>query len=121
MTGELVGPVPTIRFYDGTRQAYEQPRNTSDPRHAACIDHRPACDCREAEFAEDRAENRAVLRAVEAAAEEVLAGHHAYAWAHDLDGRQIDVGCMCTGCQIARRGNLLAAWTVSNPDIGASR
>jgi len=37
------------------------PRDTRDPRAGACIQHRTACDCREALFAEDRAELRGEL------------------------------------------------------------
>ncbi|WP_157904258.1 hypothetical protein, partial [Parafrankia soli] len=35
---------------------YDVPKNTLDPRYAACADHHVACDCREAEFSELRAE-----------------------------------------------------------------
>lgn len=55
----LVGPVPVLRFWDGTTVVYTPPRNTLDPRFAVCSEHRPACDCREAEWAEQRAEWRA--------------------------------------------------------------
>ena len=107
MSAELVGPLPTIRFYDGTTQAYTPPRNTVDPRHAACTEHRPACDCREAEFAEDRSECRARLRGIENAAEEILAGHATYSWRREpVTGEEVAAHCMCTGCQIARQGHL---------------
>lgn len=47
---------PTVRFKPGTDQAgatgYDIPKNTLDPRYAACTDHHVACDCREAEHAE---------------------------------------------------------------------
>lgn len=44
-------PTPEIR--------YRPPRDTTDPRYAACTRHWVACDCREAHMAEDRAELRA--------------------------------------------------------------
>lgn len=61
MSAALVGPLPVIRFADGSRIAYEPPKNTCDNRYAACRDHHPACDCREALFAEDRQEHRAAI------------------------------------------------------------
>lgn len=113
MTGETTA---TISFWDGTRIAYDVPRDTLDKRYAACASHHPACDCREAERSEDLAELRARLDEIEEAALEVLAGHHAYAWRRNpVSDEEEAVHCMCTGCQIARRGHLLAAWTVSDP------
>lgn len=110
MTGELVGPVPTIRFHDGTRQAYTPPRDTMDNRYVACTEHRPACDCREAWLAEELAERLAMLAEVEKAAEEILAGHPSYSWRVDPEtGDETEAHCMCTGCQIARRAHLFAA------------
>lgn len=61
MTTDLVGPLPTIRFLDGSTTAYEPPRDTCDNRASACTDHHPACDCRESMFAEDRGEHRAAM------------------------------------------------------------
>lgn len=63
-TSALVGPLPQIRFHDGTREVYSPPRNTVDPRYTACTDHRRACDCREAEAAENLGELRAALEEV---------------------------------------------------------
>lgn len=51
-TTALVGPLPQIRYQDGTREVYTPPADTRDPRYKACMDHRRACDCREAVFAE---------------------------------------------------------------------
>jgi hypothetical protein len=56
--GTLVGPLPTIRFMDGTAVVYTPPRDTCDLRAFVCSDHHPACDCREAEWAEQRTEWR---------------------------------------------------------------
>ena len=53
-TAELVGPVEVIRFMDGSTQVYTPPRDSMDIRYAACRDHHPACDCREAALAEHR-------------------------------------------------------------------
>jgi hypothetical protein len=63
-TSALVGPLPQIRFQDGTREVYSPPRNTVDPRYKACTDHRRACDCREAESAEERQELMGALAEV---------------------------------------------------------
>lgn len=81
-----------VQFRDGTRVAYDVPDNTLDPRYPACVEHRVACDCREAEQREDLAEFNAELKAIKAAMAGILAGH--------------PEGCMCTGCQIARTTHL---------------
>ena len=115
---ELVGPLPTIRFYGGPRPvggllsgnkhrnypavAYVPPKNTLDPRYAACTDHHVACDCREAEFAEDRQEARYEWDRVRKAFDRALASH--LTWSHTLDGPQ----CECTACQLARE---LGIWS----------
>jgi hypothetical protein len=108
VTTDLVGPLPTIRFYDGTKQAYDVPRDTMDPRFQACTYHHPACDCREAELAEQIAELRGELKGVADAAREVLAGHPIWAYEDGPNGER-SVGCMCTGCQIVRATHLLAS------------
>lgn len=79
---------------------YTPPKDTLDPRFEACTDHHPACDCREAEFAEDKQERRAWKREVEAAFNEILAGHPTYT------RREGDAPCQCTGCQIARAAHI---------------
>jgi hypothetical protein len=94
-TSALVGPLPTITFWDGTRVAYTPPRDTLDLRYATCRDHHPACDCREAEMAEERSESRLESRNLRAAFDRILAGH----LTRTYDGR---TPCQCTGCQIAR-------------------
>lgn len=113
MTGaELVGPLPTIRFYGGPcpvggwfvgnkrrnlpAVAYVPPKNTLDPRYRACTDHHVACDCREAEFAEHREEIRYEWQHIREAFGRGLAGH--LTWPRTIDGPQ----CECTGCRIAR-------------------
>lgn len=55
----VVGPLRQIRFRDGSTQVYDPPRDTRDLRYVGCADHRPACDCREAEMAERITEMRA--------------------------------------------------------------
>lgn len=107
----LVGPLPTVAFRGGPdafgwppnlnppKVAYVPPRNTLDPRYAACTEHRVACDCREAEHAEEMGEWRAERRELQQAFDEALAGHPTYQWSPD--GNTM-TGCMCTGCQIAR-------------------
>jgi hypothetical protein len=102
VSAELAGPLPVIRFMDGTRQAYTPPRNTMDIRYAVCSGHHPACDCREAEFAENWGEYRAERQEVMAAFAAELAGHATFPpWRDDPDAPfQV---CSCTGCRIARR------------------
>lgn len=108
-TKTLVGPLPTVRFHDGTKVAYDVPRDTMDPRYRPCTDHHVACDCREAEMAEQIQELRGQLREAQEAARQILAGHATYAYEEGADGeRGRPVGCMCTGCQIARQGYLLS-------------
>jgi hypothetical protein len=99
----LVGPLPSVRFRDGTVLPADPPHDTCDPRWAACAEHRTACDCREAELNEDRAEYRAMYQAVIDAAANVLAGHPTNNFNRDEpDGSIRDTGCMCTGCRIVR-------------------
>lgn len=105
MTAELVGPVPTIRFRGGAKVAYDRPKDTRDPRWEACTDHRPACDCREAELAEGIAELRAELEAVRRAAREVLAGHPTFAYEDGPNGER-PIGCACSGCRLVRAADV---------------
>jgi hypothetical protein len=77
-----------VLFRDDTRIDYDPPRNTMDPRYAACKEHQLACDCREAELSEEIDEYRGEFRAVRRAIVKVLSGH--------------PNGCKCTGCEIAR-------------------
>ena len=78
MSGELVGPLPVIRFADGTPQPCTVPANTMDIRYAVCRDHHPACDCREALLAEDAGEYRAMFRQLESAILAAIKGHQTY-------------------------------------------
>jgi hypothetical protein len=116
VSAELVGPVPVIMFGDGTRQVYDVPRDTMDIRYAACRDHHPACDCREAHHAEDIGEYRAERREIEAAFAAELADHATWPpWTDDPDGAfQV---CSCTGCRIARR----VRWVRSSFDTEKDR
>jgi hypothetical protein len=103
MSAELVGPVPVITFADGTRQPYDVPRNTLDIRYAACTDHHPACDCREALQAENLSEYRGDAKAVEAAFAAELQDHATWpTWYSGDPDAQFQV-CQCSGCRIARR------------------
>lgn len=100
MTAELVGPLPSVRFYDGSSVVYTPPTDTLDDRYRACIHHRVACDCREAEFAETFSELRAEMRRVEKAFADVLKGHQT--WAYTATGEDEFAQCQCTGCQVVR-------------------
>lgn len=106
-TKELVGPVSRIWFVDNTALAYTPPRDTCDIRYAACREHRPACDCREAQFAEHVCELSMELREIKAAIGDALRGHPTFA---QIDAAQpfSDIAaesgpvCRCTGCVIVR-------------------
>lgn len=99
MSTELVGPVPTIQFWDGTKVAYRAPRDTMDNRYAACRDHHPACDCREAENSEGMNEFRTTLADYREAFETILRGHA-------VNGFGERPECQCHGCQIARAAHV---------------
>jgi hypothetical protein len=115
---DLVGPLPTVQFRGGPKPegswrdrqkllpavAYVPPKNTLDPRYDACTDHHVACDCREAEFAEERAEQRMERQQMKAAFDAILAGHETRRYGDD--GAP---GCMCTGCQLARACHMYPA------------
>ncbi len=118
MSAEIVGPLPTVTFRGGPREkdsgvrgrnarapkvVYTPPKNTLDPRYEACTEHRVACDCREAEFAEERDESRAEWQALREAFEEHLAGHPT--WLYDAEGDE-RLSCQCTGCRIARAAHI---------------
>ena len=106
MSGTLVGPMPVVRF--GTfgqagQVIYSPPRDTLDVRYALCTDPHVACDCREAEWAEERQERRLRSQEIREAFDRILAGHSTFVvgepnrWTGETDQP-----CMCTGCQIAR-------------------
>lgn len=105
MSADLVkydGPV--VRFRGGGRPftssiavPYDVPRNTLDDRYEQCTDHHVACDCREAEQAEQLNEYQMEDKRLRDTLNEVLAAHDLYG---TDDGRP---GCLCTGCQIARK------------------
>lgn len=101
---DLVGPLrDVVHFRDGSVVRYTPPADTVDPRYEACTEHRVACDCREAEHAETMSEFAGMWRAVQEAADRVLRGHPTHAWWRDPEtGEDVDVSCLCTGCQIAR-------------------
>lgn len=124
MTGELVGPLPTIMFGGGPwrrgeerpKVAYTPPKNTLDPRYRECTDHHPACDCREAEMAENITEWRNEYQALKAVVLKHIEGHRSspdftyrqvfdhwdgngQVWRYEQDD---DAVCSCVGCKIAR-------------------
>ncbi len=73
---------------------YAPPRDTCDPRYAACRTHRVACDCREAHMAEARSELLAYAREnrrLEEAVDAALALHGR----GEFD-RCSAPGCLCT-------------------------
>lgn len=102
MTTALELCAPPQRFNEGwgapphyPEIRYRPPRDTTDPRYAACRRHRVACDCREAHMAEDRAELRAYAaenRRFEDAIDAVLALHAG----PTLSGRCSNPACFAT-------------------------
>ena len=102
-SAELVGPLPAVRFHDGSSVAYAPPVDTCDARYKACVHHRVACDCREAEFAETISELRWEIRNTEKAIAEILKGHQTWVYSRwTKSGRDEMAECKCTGCQIVR-------------------
>lgn len=107
--------------------AYRAPRDTMDPRYAACTNHRVACDCREAEHAEEMAEHRAEWASLRDAARRALAGHQID---HPMGLTDIErLGfplCLCSGCVVHRETGNLLRWAdvdfrtgrVKRPDFG---
>jgi hypothetical protein len=110
MSAELVGPLPVIGFMDGSTQAYTVPRDTMDIRYAACRDHHPACDCREAHLAEDIHEYRTMYRELEQAVLAAISGHQTYAYTGPSDtgwqGKDVFGQCKCQACGIARAARI---------------
>lgn len=105
--------------------AYRVPANTLDPRHAACTQHRVACDCREAEHAEEVGELRAEAREVQSAARRALSGHQLQQpiqpglWEPST---RIQVPlCLCSGCVIARETGVLLAFSDVDWETGRIR
>lgn len=100
MSAELIGPLRTVRFRDETSVVYTPPTDTMDPRWKACIHHRVACDCREAEHAESISELLSEIRSTQNAFAEILKGHQT--WAYTETGMDEFAQCKCTGCRIVR-------------------
>lgn len=92
--------------------AYDVPKNTMDPRYRACTDHRVACDCREAELAEQLGEHRLEWKAVRDAARSALAGHQVEppGGLTEVERRYFAV-CLCSGCVIHRATGNLLSWS----------
>ncbi|MER6171312.1 hypothetical protein [Streptosporangium sp. NPDC001681] len=93
-----------VRFKQDDRIMLDEPlpANTLDPRYDACSEHRTACDCREAMFAENVSEQRAEWEHAKRMFNEVLEGHPTYAY--DKHGKPDEQAqCKCSGCVIARR------------------
>lgn len=116
MTVNAADLAPTVLFRGGPDGldnpkviAYTPPRNTEDPRYAACAAHRVACDCREAEIAEWAWEQRDEWRILGNAGASALVGHQVQPpmGLTDWQRRKFEV-CLCSGCVIQRAsGNLL--------------
>lgn len=111
-TKEIVGPLSTVRFRGGATVVADVPRDTCDrDRWSNCTEHHVACDCREAEMAEQISELRAELKAAQDTARRILFGHATYAYERGVEpGSTREIGCQCTGCQIAREARLIASY-----------
>lgn len=104
-----------IRFHDGTTQDYRVPCDTREPRCKACRDHHPACDCREAEHAEQIAELSATIEQMTRAVQVQLRGHRIEDWISGSDGGG-GPACECDGCRLVRTG--LIGWWVPTDENG---
>lgn len=105
MAGEVAG---SATIHIGPRRAgvdilYTPPKDTRDPRYAACVDHHVACDCREALWSENENEWR-MERALMVKVFDRFIGDHST----DIMGApnphtgERDRACQCMGCQIYR-------------------
>lgn len=96
-------------FRDGTPFPYKPPRDTCDRElWSRCQVHHLGCDCREAEQNEQINELRYELKMWQEACARILAGHPTSLWTRD--GMR-EVGCQCTGCEIARACHWYGRWT----------
>jgi len=78
----LVGPLQRVAYRHGWDEIVTRfedlPQDTRDWRYIACVDHHPACWCREAERSEMLAEYRSEMRdarRIESAARAILLMH----------------------------------------------
>ena len=78
------------------------PKNTMDIRYVACGDHRTACDCREAELAEELSELRSERDHLLHVLRQELSGHATWAYL-DRNDEIPAAECKCTACRIVRR------------------
>jgi hypothetical protein len=71
--GSALAVLAQIYFRDGMKVPYDVPRNDLDPRVVLCADHRPACDCREGQHAEQIRELQQEAHGAELAEETLTA------------------------------------------------
>lgn len=101
MSADLVGPLRAVRYVTGPTVWRDLPRNTLDIRYVACGNHHLACDCREAERAEEIGEHRAMYREVESVILAAIKGHSTYGFT--AGGFEDELAeCKCAACGIAR-------------------
>jgi hypothetical protein len=93
------------RLTDRPHVAYTVPRDTCDPRYAACTEHHVACDCREALLSENINEYRIEVRDHQSAAWRTLQGHQV-AYPAGVHPGTFPL-CLCSGCVIHRECWLL--------------
>jgi hypothetical protein len=120
MTSTALVPTGTITFYPGggrVRYGYTPPRNTCDLRSILCTDHHPACDCREAMWAENQSEWKWERDERQRTVWAVLQGHqfdYPSTIRTEYDRMRFGARCFCSGCVILRSG-----WTYDFLPIGA--
>jgi hypothetical protein len=106
----LVGPLQPVCYANGPVAWHDLPRNTLDVRYAACGNHHLACDCREAQQAEDIGEFAAMWGEIRRAVLAAIKGHQTYAFTGTDDtgwsGTDEFAQCKCQACVIARSAHV---------------
>ena len=106
----LVGPLQPVCYANGPVTWHDLPRNTLDVRYAACGNHHLACDCREAQQAEDIGEFAAMWGEIRQVILAAIKGHQTYAFTGTNDtgwsGVDVFAQCKCQACVIARSAHV---------------
>ncbi|WP_280452274.1 hypothetical protein [Nocardia cyriacigeorgica] len=101
--GPLVGPLVRFRG-EQVAVTSSPPRDTRDPRYLSCTDHRLACDCREAELAEQLTDYRLEFEQMRDLFDALTESHPTRV---EVDGvRRADLECRCPLCVFGRQARL---------------